>query len=180
VSSAARDLESASPRDEAIALDWRLRERRGRRRRRSGWQTSGGVVVDVRTGRVLLVKNRRERGEGRRGWTWPKGLIDPGEGPVFAALREIVEEAGVMAEPVGRIALLQTSRALRHYFLLWMIADGLPHRRETVRIKWVGLDRAKGLLERKRDRQVLRAAKHMLQQLRQGGLEPGWDLLAAG
>ena len=172
------DIDSNALAGDAIDLDWRVRERRQRRRKRSGWQTSGGVVVDVESGRLLLVKNRRERGEGRSGWTWPKGLIDPGEGPVFAALREIVEEAGVMAEPVGRIALLRTPRALRHYFLLWKIAEGLPHRRETVRIKWVSVAQAKRLLERKRDKQVLRAARQMLERLRRGQLDTPWDLLA--
>ncbi len=162
----------------AIDLDWRMRERRHKRRRRSGWQTSGGVVVDVHSGRVLLVKNRREHGEGRRGWTWPKGLIDPGEGPVFAALREISEEAGVLAEPVGRIALLRTTRALRHYFLLWKIAEGLPVRDETLKIRWVSIDRARELLERRRDQEVLQAARRMLKRVREGALQPAWDLVA--
>lgn len=153
----------------AIELDWRHRERRGKRRKRA-WQTSGGVVIDPECGDVLLVKNRRERREGFNGWTWPKGLIDPGEGPIFAALREIVEEAGVQAEPIGRIAVIETKRALRHYFLLSKIRDGLDHHGETLRIRWASLDDAKRLLERKRDRRVLKAASKMIRQLEERGL----------
>ncbi|HHH28240.1 MAG TPA: NUDIX domain-containing protein, partial [Polyangiaceae bacterium] len=134
------------------------------------WQTSGGVVLDPDTGYVLLVKNRRERREGFNGWTWPKGLIDPGEGPIFAALREIVEEAGVQAEPIGRIAIIETKRALRHYFLLSKIRDGLEHHAETVRVRWSPIDEAKRVLERKRDRRVLKAAQRMIRQLEEDGL----------
>lgn len=152
-----------------IELDWRLRERRSRRRKHA-WQTSGGVVLDPDTGRVLLVKNRRERREGYSGWTWPKGLIDPGEGPIFAALREIVEEAGVLAEPLGRIAVIETKRALRHYYLLAKIRDGLDHHAETLRVRWVAPDEAKRMLERKRDRRVLKAASRTIRQLEERGL----------
>ena len=161
----------------AIELDWRLRERR-RKRRKQTWQTSGGVVVDPECGRVHLVKNRRERREGYNGWTWPKGLIDPGEGPIFAALREIAEEAGVHAEPLGRIAVIETKRALRHYFLLSKIRDGLDLHAETLRVRWAPLDEAKRLLERKRDRLVLKAAKRMIHELEQQGMPSAW--LAVG
>ncbi len=150
--------------DDALAMDWRARERRSRRRK-SGWQTSGGVVVDADSGRVLLVRTRRETKEGMSGWTWPKGLIDPGEGPVYAAIREISEEAGVLAEPLAHIGALETRRALRHYFLLVKIKDGLPAGRETLEVKWVDLRRAKELLDRKRDRKVLRAARELLAEL---------------
>jgi 8-oxo-dGTP pyrophosphatase MutT (NUDIX family) len=143
----------------AIELDWRLRERRSGRRRAGNWQTSGGVVVDVRTGKLLVVLNRRE------GWTWPKGVIDAGEGPIFAALREIKEEAGVLAEPVGRIAMLESKRALRHYFLLWKIRDGMPTSGETCATRWVTFAEAKRLLTRPRDHRVLRAARGKLEEL---------------
>jgi 8-oxo-dGTP pyrophosphatase MutT (NUDIX family) len=144
-----------------IDLDWRQRERRVKRRRKSGWQTSGGVVLHVETGRVLVVNNRRE------GWTWPKGIIDAGEGPVFAALREIEEEAGVLAEPIDRILVIETKRALRHYYLLTMIRDGLPTSSETMEVCWVSLVKAKKLLLRKRDRLVLRAAREWILEARQ-------------
>lgn len=154
-------------------MDWRLRERRAKRRKGT-WQTSGGVVVDPQTGRVLLVKNRRERKQGSNGWTWPKGLIDPGEGPVFAAMREIAEEAGVHAEPLGRIALLETKRALRHYFLLSKIRADLQPDDETLQIGWVTSKEAKRLLDRQRDRKVLKAAKRMIKQLETRGQPPLW------
>jgi 8-oxo-dGTP pyrophosphatase MutT (NUDIX family) len=149
---------------DTIAVDWRIRERRGGRRK-SGWQTSGGVVVDVDSRQVLLVKNRREKREGGSGWTWPKGRIDPGEGPVYAAIREIVEETGVLSEPLGRVALLETSKALRHYYLMMLISEGVEHQQETIETSWVSMKRAQKMLERKRDRQVLQASRRMLERL---------------
>jgi 8-oxo-dGTP diphosphatase len=149
---------------DAITVDWRIRERRGGRRS-SGWQTSGGVVLDMESGRVLLVKNRRERREGGSGWTWPKGRIDPGEGPVYAAIREIAEEAGVIAEPLGRVALLENSKALRQYYLMMLIREGLEHHDETLETCWVDMKRAKKMLQRKRDRVVLKAAQRLVERL---------------
>jgi 8-oxo-dGTP diphosphatase len=148
-----------------LAVDWRLLERRRGPRRETGWQTSGGVVVDPDTGRLLLVKVRRERREGRRGWTWPKGRIDPGEGPICAALREIREEAGVVAEPLWRIALFETDKALRHYFLLARVTAEPVSGREVLRVKWVSPEKAERLLDRKRDRRVLVAAVGALRRL---------------
>jgi len=153
-----------------IDVDWRLRERR-HTVRPDGWQSSGGVVVARDSGRVLLVKNRREHAEGRNGWTWPKGKLDKGEGPVFAALREIVEEAGVMAEPLARLACLRTKRATRHYFLFAKISDGMSHSNETLKVRWVSIRDARHLLERKRDRQVLRDAKLMIRALQETNLD---------
>ena len=51
---------------------------------------AGGVVFDP-DGRVLLIRHRK--GE----WVFPKGHVDPGEDHLAAALREVEEEAGVVA-----------------------------------------------------------------------------------
>lgn len=51
---------------------------------------AGGLVFRP-DGTVLLL--RRTNGE----WAFPKGHVDPGEGPLDTALREIEEEAGVRA-----------------------------------------------------------------------------------
>jgi 8-oxo-dGTP diphosphatase len=153
-----------------IDVDWRLHERR-HKVRPDGWQSSGGVVVDLESGHVLIVKNRREHAEGRNGWTWPKGKLDKGEGPVFAALREISEEAGVMAEPLARLTCVRTKRATRHYFLFAKISDGLSHSNETLKVRWVSIREARRLLERKRDRQVLRDAKIMIRAIQEADVE---------
>ncbi|ARJ06363.1 NUDIX domain-containing protein [Humibacter sp. BT305] len=54
---------------------------------------SGVTGVVVRDGDVLLVK-RADTGA----WTPVTGIIDPGEEPAIAAEREVLEEAGIVAE----------------------------------------------------------------------------------
>jgi 8-oxo-dGTP pyrophosphatase MutT (NUDIX family) len=55
--------------------------------------TAAGAVFDP-AGRVLLGR-RSDTG----GWALPGGIIDPGEEPADAAVREIFEETGVIAVP---------------------------------------------------------------------------------
>ena len=61
------------------------------RKRLSASRLSAGVVVvrDTRDGpRFLLLRAYRN-------WDFPKGLVEPGEDPLAAALREAREEAGL-------------------------------------------------------------------------------------
>ncbi|MFO7545541.1 MAG: NUDIX domain-containing protein [Trueperaceae bacterium] len=51
---------------------------------------AGGVVFD-RAGNVLVLHHAAGA------WVFPKGHLEPGEGPLEAALREVEEEAGVRA-----------------------------------------------------------------------------------
>ncbi|WP_328858462.1 NUDIX domain-containing protein [Williamsia herbipolensis] len=55
---------------------------------------SGVTAVVLRDGHVLLVK-RSDNGA----WTPVTGIIDPGEEPAVAAVREVLEEAGCVVEP---------------------------------------------------------------------------------
>lgn len=50
--------------------------------------TAGGVVLN-KQGHVLVVSQRG------KSWSLPKGHIDPGEEPLHAAIREIMEESGI-------------------------------------------------------------------------------------
>lgn len=71
-----------------------------RLRRRVGHQllllpTVAGFIHDE-AGRVLVV-----RGPSLGGWTLPGGIVEPGERPVEALLRECAEEAGVEVVPLA-------------------------------------------------------------------------------
>ncbi len=82
---------------------------------------AGGVVVRHRsdgTAELLLVTGRRHRDH----WVLPKGHVDPGETPEATAVREVGEEAGVVAEivaPLDDVALdVGGERQLIRWFLM--------------------------------------------------------------
>jgi len=58
------------------------------------------VVMSDRDGRILLCKTTF-----KRDWELPGGIVEPGENPVEAARREVLEEIGVDIE-VGRLLVL--------------------------------------------------------------------------
>jgi 8-oxo-dGTP pyrophosphatase MutT (NUDIX family) len=61
--------------------------------------TAAGVVLD-NNGQVLL-----GRRADTRTWALPGGIIEPGEEPADAAVREIFEETGVIAVPEALVAV---------------------------------------------------------------------------
>lgn len=73
---------------------------------------SGATAVVVRDGaeveEVLLVR-RADNGE----WTPVAGIVDPGEHPHVAAVREVAEEAGVVAE-VERLVWLTVTEVITY------------------------------------------------------------------
>jgi 8-oxo-dGTP pyrophosphatase MutT (NUDIX family) len=65
---------------------------------------AGGVVYrrEEQGRKYLLVRARKQP----KLWVFPKGHIEPGETPEDAAVREVLEEAGVrarIAAPLGRV-----------------------------------------------------------------------------
>jgi 8-oxo-dGTP pyrophosphatase MutT (NUDIX family) len=77
---------------------------------------SCGVIVRRRSGELLLC-----HATGRDYWDLPKGVLDPGETPIEAALRELREEAGLVlpAEAVRDLgAHVYLSRKDLHLFVV--------------------------------------------------------------
>jgi len=82
----------------------------------------GAVVVD--NGRVLLVRRGREPLKGQ--WSLPGGLVELGESLIAGVAREVLEETGLIVEPVELVELLdrihhENERVRYHY----VIADYL-------------------------------------------------------
>jgi bis(5'-nucleosidyl)-tetraphosphatase len=134
--------------------------------------SSGGVVVrPAATGpEVCLVSDGRH-------WGFPKGLVEPGESPERAALREIAEETGLLRSSLQVIAPLPNSeyvfrRPSRgalvfkrvHHFLVGAPADAAlhPDPSEIADAAWLGFDEARGRLSFKNSIEILDAAHAML------------------
>ena len=124
----------------------------------------GGVLMDAE-GRVLL----REPANHFGGYTWTfaKGRPDPGESPVEAALREVREETGYVAEIRGLIPGVFAGTTTTTVMLL-LQAVGAPEafdQKETMQVRWFAPDEAAEAIAqsasetgRARDLAILKAA----------------------
>lgn len=116
-------------------------------------------------------------------WQLPKGLIDSGESPEAAAMREVREEAGVttkLVAPLGRIEYWyqRSDGADRvrvhkfvHFFLLEYISgDVADHDQEVVDARWIDIRDAERSLAFASERKVAAAAAAQLGEARPGVL----------
>ena len=105
----------------------------------------GATAIVVRDGRVLLGR-RADTGE----WAAPSGIVDPGEEPADAAVREALEEAGIVVRAT-RLALVQQLDRITYangdqvdYLDLvfrceWLSGDPHPADGELTEVDWFAL-----------------------------------------
>ncbi|MEZ0365639.1 NUDIX domain-containing protein [Mycobacterium sp. pUA109] len=118
----------------------------------------GITAVVLRDGQVLLVQ-RADNGC----WTPVTGIVDPGEEPADAAIREVGEETGVTAAP-RRLAWVHATapvvhvngdqaQYLDHVFLMsWVAGEPHPADDESIAARWFALDALPEMSARMRDR----------------------------
>ena len=123
---------------------------------------AGGVVVraDGPEARFLLVTATRRPGL----WVFPKGHIEPGESPEQAAVREVLEEAGVDAtvvSPIGATEFRNARGLVRaQFYLMAFVAQGPVG--EDRRRAWLTADEARRALTFEDARMLItRAAAHL-------------------
>jgi 8-oxo-dGTP pyrophosphatase MutT (NUDIX family) len=145
---------------------------------------SGGVVTKTQVSAGGVVFRRSEGrtevalisvGEQNR-WQVPKGLVDAGESPEDAALREAREETGLDAELVVPIEKIEywyfsTERGARvrfhkfvHFYLLRFTAgDVRDHDHEVNEARWIEIGEAIGMLAFKGERAIVERAREMIE-----------------
>ncbi len=107
---------------------------------------AGGVVWrrDQSALRFLLVRPL----DGTEVWVLPKGHIEPGETTAEAAVREVLEEAGVEAElgpEVGQVSYAVGSKRVSCvFFLLRWVADTAAAEERACR--WATLEEVRALV----------------------------------
>ncbi len=119
-------------------------------------QTDGKIEVAI----ILTVPDRR--------WQLPKGIIDPGETKEQAALREVNEEAGIVAEMLEPIDTIDywfsfeidgVSRRIHKfvdfYLMKYLGGDVADHDHEVEEARFVGVERALAMLEFEQERDVV-------------------------
>jgi ADP-ribose pyrophosphatase YjhB (NUDIX family) len=118
----------------------------------------GLTAVVIREADVLLVE-RADNGS----WTPVTGIVEPGEEPADAAVREVGEETGVTAVP-ARLAWVHATapvihvngdraQYLDHVFLMrWVAGEPHPADDESTDARWFALDALPEMSARMHDR----------------------------
>lgn len=122
------------------------------------WSHAGGVVTRRVNGirEYLLVEASDQAGI----WLLPKGRIESGETPEQAAVREVMEEAGVRAAIVGRVGdneYVSKGRSVRTLFFL-MEYEGDVAPSEDRALAWHRFEDASALLHFENTRRILAQA----------------------
>lgn len=104
-------------------------------------------------------------------WQLPKGIVDKGETPEIAALREVLEETGLTAEIVEPIETIEywyvsgkgDSRVryhkFVHFFLMKFVSGSVDdHDHEVEEARWIAVDKAVDLLAFRSEREVVETA----------------------
>ena len=107
-------------------------------------------------------------------WQLPKGLVDPGETPEVAAVREVREEAGIAATSAGLIEKVEywyqakrgAERIRYHkfvnFYLMWYESgDVAQHDNEVNEARWFAADAAIDALAFKSERNIVERALKM-------------------
>lgn len=134
-------------------------------------------VAVFRDDRVLLAA--RGRAPLAHVWSLPGGLVEPGETLAEAALRELAEETGVIAEIIGLVRPIEfierdDDDRVRHHFVIcphaarWVSGDGVVSD-EAPALRWARREEVgehpttPGLIP------ILHAAFDMAEKKREGG-----------
>jgi mutator protein MutT len=128
--------------------------------------------VVVRGGEVLVIVPRRRGADGARVLGLPKGHIDPGETPLQAALREVREETGVLAQLVEELGEVRywyrrggraVPKSVVFYLLRYRSGDTSDHDEEVEEARWMPLAQACAELTYEGEREIAEFALSALE-----------------
>jgi methylisocitrate lyase len=119
---------------------------------------AGGVVVALKRDgpRFLVIRARKNPSH----WIFPKGHVEPGESAEAAAVREVAEEAGVVAIPLAPLETIEyedDGRTVRVDHFMLRLADSVEPR-EPRDVRWCSFEEASELLTFESSRDLLRSA----------------------
>jgi 8-oxo-dGTP pyrophosphatase MutT (NUDIX family) len=136
--------------------------------------SAGGVVIRRGPDSTEVSLAARRTRKGALAWGLPKGLVEPGEGPEEAALREVQEETGLEARiltSLGEISywyVWDSERVRKRVAFFLMEATGgdvSKHDHEMEEVRWFPLADAPRRATYPTERGVLRKAIEAISEL---------------
>jgi 8-oxo-dGTP pyrophosphatase MutT (NUDIX family) len=133
--------------------------------------SAGGVVV--RGDEVVVIVPTRRAADGSRVLALPKGHVDPGETPVEAAAREVREETGIVAEPIGELGETRywyrrdgrtVGKTVAFFLFEHVGGDTADHDDEVEEVRWIGLGDAQKQLSHEAEREIVSLAAARLKK----------------
>lgn len=115
---------------------------------------------------MVIVPTRRAA-DGARVLALPKGHVDPGETPIEAATREVREETGVVAEPVGELGESRywyrrdgrtIGKRVAFFLFNYVEGDTKDHDDEVEEVRWIPLKEAETALSHTAEREMVTLA----------------------
>jgi 8-oxo-dGTP diphosphatase len=126
--------------------------------------SAGGVVV--RDDEVIVIVPKRKGAQGDEVLGLPKGHLDGDETEVEAAIREVNEETGVVAEPIEKLGEISYTYERRGrpidkrvaFYLLEYRSGDLAHDHEIEHVRWMPLEQAARSLTYEGERDMVQRA----------------------
>ncbi|MDP4000787.1 MAG: NUDIX domain-containing protein [bacterium] len=130
--------------------------------------SAGGVVYKKQADKifVLLIKPSGATNNKEKQWTFPKGLLD-GQVPETAALREVKEEGGVIANIIEKLGSIKYSykwegenifKIVTFYLMEYVSGDPKDHDHEVAEAKWVEIVEVENMLTYPGDKETFEKA----------------------
>ncbi len=129
-----------------------------------------GTPDDLEVALVLMIPDLR--------WQLPKGIIDAGETPEDAALREVREEAGIACEliaPIDTISyrfmstrdggLRRINKTVQFFLMRFISGDVADHDHEVADAVWAKYDEALNMLRFENEREIVIRARQMISEI---------------
>jgi 8-oxo-dGTP pyrophosphatase MutT (NUDIX family) len=135
--------------------------------------SAGGVVV--RGEDVVVIVPTRRAADGSKVLALPKGHVDPGETPIEAAAREVLEETGIVAEPVSELGETRywyrrdgrtIGKSVSFFLFSHVVGDTADHDDEVEEVRWISLQQAARELSHDAEREMVALAIAYLRQER--------------
>ncbi|OGE26324.1 hypothetical protein A3C26_02875 [Candidatus Daviesbacteria bacterium RIFCSPHIGHO2_02_FULL_39_12] len=127
--------------------------------------SAGGIVFNSK-GQVLVTQHSQNKH-----WSFPKGLIDPGQTSEQAAVREVKEEGGVEAEIIGKVGYSKyvytlngekIFKVVTYYLMKYKSGDIADHDFEVSDLGWFEPEEALKKLTFSQDKELLKKALKMI------------------